>query len=118
MRAVIYARYSSELQSDASIEDQVRLCRERIASEGGTVAEVYSDHAISGASMMRPGLQALMQDGAAGPGRCGLCRGTGPAEPGPGGHCRHPQAAELCRCPHCNALRRRDRGSFISASWA
>ena len=66
MRAAIYARYSSDLQSDASIEDQARLCRERISSEGGTVVEVYSDHAISGASMMRPGLQALMQDGAAG----------------------------------------------------
>ena len=34
MRAVIYARYSSDLQSEASIEDQVRLCRERIAQEG------------------------------------------------------------------------------------
>ena len=29
MRAVIYARYSTDLQSAASIEDQVRLCRER-----------------------------------------------------------------------------------------
>ena len=28
-RAVIYARYSSDLQSEASIDDQVRLCRER-----------------------------------------------------------------------------------------
>ena len=27
MRAAIYARYSSEMQRDASIEDQVRLCR-------------------------------------------------------------------------------------------
>ena len=25
-RAALYARYSSDLQSDASIEDQVRLC--------------------------------------------------------------------------------------------
>ena len=33
MRAVIYARYSSENQRDASIEDQVRLCKERIAIE-------------------------------------------------------------------------------------
>lgn len=64
MRAVIYARYSSELQSDTSIEDQVRVCRERITLEGGRIGQVYSDHAISGASMMRPGLQTLMRDGA------------------------------------------------------
>ncbi len=30
MRAVIYARYSSDNQREASIEDQVRICRERI----------------------------------------------------------------------------------------
>ena len=34
MRTVIYARYSSDSQRDASIEDQVRLCRTRIAQEG------------------------------------------------------------------------------------
>jgi len=28
MRAAIYARYSSDLQSETSIDDQVRLCRE------------------------------------------------------------------------------------------
>jgi site-specific DNA recombinase len=33
MRAAIYARYSSDNQRDASIEDQVRLCRERIERE-------------------------------------------------------------------------------------
>jgi len=41
-RAVIYARYSSDLQRDASIEDQVRLCKVRIGSEGWTAAGVYT----------------------------------------------------------------------------
>ena len=31
--AAIYARYSSDLQREASIEDQVRLCKSRIESE-------------------------------------------------------------------------------------
>jgi site-specific DNA recombinase len=51
MRAVIYARYSSDLQSAASIEDQIRLCRERIEQENGTVVDVYADYAISGSSL-------------------------------------------------------------------
>ena len=42
-RAVIYARYSSDLQSDASIEDQVRLCEERLKSDGNTLVQVYQD---------------------------------------------------------------------------
>ena len=48
MRAVIYARYSSDLQSEASIEDQIRLCRERVAEENGSVVDIYADYAISG----------------------------------------------------------------------
>jgi site-specific DNA recombinase len=50
MRAVIYARYSSDLQRDASIEDQARICRARIESEGWQLAGTYTDHAISGAN--------------------------------------------------------------------
>lgn len=61
-RIAIYARYSSDNQSDASIEDQVRLCRERASAEKWTEINVYSDHAISGASLMRPGIQQLMLD--------------------------------------------------------
>ena len=48
MRVAIYARYSSDLQSETSIDDQVRLCRERAKRDGMTVAEVFTDYAISG----------------------------------------------------------------------
>ena len=61
-RAVIYARYSSDLQSDASIEDQVRLCEERLQSEGNKVVQVYQDRAIIGGSVQnRDGIQRLME---------------------------------------------------------
>ena len=66
MRVSIYARYSSDKQREASIEDQVRLCEERAAREGWRVVKRYTDHAISGASLMRTGIQALMQDAQSG----------------------------------------------------
>ena len=66
MRAVIYARYSSDLQRDASIEDQVRLCRERIEKEGWRLVATYTDHAVSGATRLRPGYQKLLEDARAG----------------------------------------------------
>lgn len=62
MRAAIYARYSSDLQRDDSIEDQVRICRARIEKEGWQIGGTYTDHAISGASRFRPGYQKLMED--------------------------------------------------------
>jgi len=62
MRAVIYARYSSDLQREASIEDQVRLCKERIALEGWYVTATYTDSAQSGASRLRGGYQKLLED--------------------------------------------------------
>ncbi|WP_149575264.1 recombinase family protein [Xanthobacter oligotrophicus] len=65
-RIALYARYSSENQRDASIEDQLRQCRERAAREGWTVVETYSDRAISGSSMIRAGIQALLADAQAG----------------------------------------------------
>ena len=61
LRAAIYARYSSENQSEASIDDQVRLCRGLIAREGWSLAEAYTDAGISGATLLRPGFQALMK---------------------------------------------------------
>jgi site-specific DNA recombinase len=62
MRAVVYARYSSELQRDASIEDQGRVCRRRVEAEGWRLDRVYSDHGASGASHLRAGYQALLAD--------------------------------------------------------
>ena len=61
-RSVIYARYSSDNQSAASIEDQIRLCQVLIEREGWKLANVYSDAAISGATMLRPGYQKLLED--------------------------------------------------------
>ena len=60
-RAVIHARYSSDQQSAASIDDQLRLCKERVAREGWSLTEVYRDAAMSGASALRPGYQALLE---------------------------------------------------------
>ncbi len=66
MRAVIYARYSSDLQSEASIEDQAHNCRSRIDAEGWELIDTYSDRAVSGASTLRPGYQQLLMDARAG----------------------------------------------------
>jgi len=61
MRAAIYARYSSELQSSASTKDQVRLCERLCAERGWTVAHIFADDAMSGTSHLRPGFQQLQQ---------------------------------------------------------
>ena len=66
IHAVIYARYSSDLQRDASIEDQVRLCKARIVQEGWALQATYADRAQSGASRLRPGYQKLLEDVRAG----------------------------------------------------
>lgn len=52
-KVAIYARYSSDLQSDASIEDQIRICSERAKHENWKIINTYTDHGISGASLMR-----------------------------------------------------------------
>ncbi len=59
-RVAIYARYSSDLQTDKSIEDQIRVCQQRAEQEGWEVVNCYTDHAISGENLFRPGIQALL----------------------------------------------------------
>ncbi len=65
-RVAIYARFSSDNQSDASIDDQVRVCRARADREGWTVTSVYTDYAISGATAHRSQFQALLADARSG----------------------------------------------------
>ena len=62
MRTVIYARYSSDNQSDSSIEDQIRLCRDRIDRESWQFLHAYTDPALSGATTLRPGYQRMLED--------------------------------------------------------
>jgi DNA invertase Pin-like site-specific DNA recombinase len=62
MKVAIYARYSSDNQRDASIADQLRICREFAARQGWTVTQEFTDHAISGATLLRSGFQALLRD--------------------------------------------------------
>ena len=61
-RVAIYARYSSDNQRDASIEDQIAVCRRYAERQGWTVVDWYADRAVSGASLLRPGIQSLMED--------------------------------------------------------
>ena len=62
MRAAIYARYSSTLQSQVSIEDQRVVCQRYIRDKGWAFIKVYSDEAVSGGSAFRDGFQQLIAD--------------------------------------------------------
>jgi site-specific DNA recombinase len=62
----IYARYSTDLQNERSISDQINACKERARREGWKVFDCYSDYALSGANMRRPGVQQMLEDGRAG----------------------------------------------------
>ena len=62
LRAAIYARYSSDNQSEASIEDQLEVCRRYVERQGWTIGEVYADQALSGASRFRPAFQQMLAD--------------------------------------------------------
>ena len=67
LRVALYARYSSDNQREASIQDQFSICRERALKEGWQIVGTYQDARISGASViLRPGIQTLVQDAGAG----------------------------------------------------
>lgn len=60
-QAAIYARFSTDLQDERSIEDQVTLCRKYAERESLEVVAEFDDRARSGGSILgRDGLLALM----------------------------------------------------------
>lgn len=62
MRVAAYARYSSDQQRDASLEDQLRNCRAYCARMGWPDPVAYTDAAMSGARNDRPGYLRLLAD--------------------------------------------------------
>jgi len=69
LRIAIYARYSSDLQNPSSVDDQIDLCSRLVADQlqgDPDQALVFSDAAISGATMERPGFNRLLAAAKAG----------------------------------------------------
>lgn len=64
--AVIYARYSSDNQRDASIDQQVKACRAYAREKGVNVIQVYSDRALTGKTDKRPSFLQMIKDSAKG----------------------------------------------------
>lgn len=63
MKAAIYARYSTDKQTELSIEAQYRACREYALKEGYEIVKEYADEAISGKSTIsRAAYQRMMRD--------------------------------------------------------
>ena len=62
LRAAIYARFSSDKQRDASIDDQVKACNEYAQRRGYEIVAVYADYAISGRSDDRPQFLQMIED--------------------------------------------------------
>ena len=60
MRAAIYARYSSDLQREQSIEDQFRVAERLAERHGFAVVARFNDKAISGGTAQRPGYQQML----------------------------------------------------------
>ena len=64
MKAVIYARYSSDSQREASIEGQLRDCKDYAEKNGITVVGTYIDRAYSAKTDDRPDFQRMIKDSA------------------------------------------------------
>ena len=62
MKAVIYARYSSDNQREESIEGQIRECTEYAVRNDITILSSYVDRALSARTADRPEFQRMIAD--------------------------------------------------------
>lgn len=62
MKAVIYARYSSDNQREESIEGQIRECTAFAQKNGITILRTYIDRAFSAKTDNRPEFQHMIKD--------------------------------------------------------
>lgn len=60
--AVIYARYSSDSQSEQSIEGQLRVCNEYAKNNDILILNTYIDRAMTGTNDNRPDFQQMIKD--------------------------------------------------------
>lgn len=66
MKAVIYARYSSDNQREESIEGQLRECTAYCVKNDITILRTYIDRALSAKTDNRPDFQRMVKDSAKG----------------------------------------------------
>ena len=62
--AVIYARYSSDSQSEQSIEGQLRVCEDYAKAHDILILDTYIDRAMTGTNDNRPDFQRMIKDSA------------------------------------------------------
>ena len=62
--AVIYARYSSERQTEQSIEGQIRDCTEYAERNDIVIVDMYIDRAMTGTNDRRNEFQRMLHDSA------------------------------------------------------
>ena len=59
---VIYARYSSDAQTEQSIEGQLRVCNEYAKKNNFLIVETYIDRAVTGTTDNRVAFQKMIKD--------------------------------------------------------
>ena len=58
---VIYCRYSSDSQTEQSIEGQLRVCNEYAKSNDIVILDTYIDRAMTGRNDNRPDFQRMLK---------------------------------------------------------
>lgn len=61
-KAVIYARYSSDSQTEQSIEGQLRVRQEFAMQQGILIVDTYIDRAMTGTNDNRAAFQKMLKD--------------------------------------------------------